>query len=193
VKPRHFINILILLLASTAVGQDWRVVNGISVNLGPVHDWLSTFPRLQSERPMPHWKLLHISEFKTQLAGWDQCLVENEDGQVVEVLIAHLEPAIHAAFSQLASIRSTIIALRNQIYADEDQMAALPATSTIVVTRMRRTLVGRIAQEREQFARLQITERQAISECRRVGQLGFLAMRSDAYGGLPIWDCGEKR
>jgi hypothetical protein len=187
---------LITVFCSIGIGafaQDLRVVNGITVDLGPVHTWLASSPRLLTERPLAHWKILRIAEFKGQLAGWDQCLVRNEDGQVFDVLLAHLEPAVRNAFQQLSEVRASLKASRQQIYNDEDQLAGLPRSSSIVVSRMRAGLLSKISQERIEFGRLQQLEREAAAESEKNGCFGFLAMRTSAYGGLPVWDCGQKR
>jgi len=193
-KTFNTIALILGTITASAVAQDLRTVNGKTVDLGPVHEWLTTVPRLKSERPMPHWKVLHLVEFKRQLVGGDVFTVRTEDGQVTELLIVHLEPAIRAPFVGFAQLKAAIAALKPQIHAEEDQLAGSGPSSSRYLNWRRQQVMNQLQADRRALSRLVESEKEAAREARQNDAFGFLAMSINrTYAGLPIWDCGQKK
>ena len=77
------------------VRRDVRVVNGKTVDLSPVHAW---YLKRDGERPMKHWKKLEVCQLKGPTAGWERCVLKDEEGGLVEVFVGNLPAAIRSTW-----------------------------------------------------------------------------------------------
>src|SRR2546426_5186263 len=69
------------------IRPDVRIVNGIQVDLTPIHAWLRT---REGERPMKHWRQFQVFNMTANLGGLDRCTVKTEEGSFAEMLIKNL-------------------------------------------------------------------------------------------------------
>lgn len=76
-----------LLMAAVFVqvnATDSRVVNGIQVDLQPIHDWIKA-PR--GDRPMPHWQKAALLEYRGLANGAHVVVAKIEGREAREILI----------------------------------------------------------------------------------------------------------
>ncbi len=85
-KPPSFIAGVLLFLSSGASAADLRVVNGVTVNLDQVNEWLASDRK--AERPMKHWKQVRITEAKDLVGSWQRYAIKTESGQKTEIASA---------------------------------------------------------------------------------------------------------
>ena len=108
--------ILLLLLAPTLlVAADKRNVNGITVDLQPIHDWKQA-PK--GDRPMPHWKDVYLVEIQKPLFGGYLCNVRL-DGKIQTVVIMHLPKKLLQLDEQKTKLSDQIAQMEKSI-ADQD-------------------------------------------------------------------------
>lgn len=191
------------LVAWSAFAQeshDWRTVNGVAVDLGPVHQWLVD---RQGERPLKHWKQLRLVEMKGTLAGWDNCQVKTESGADTELLLANLPADVKAFFQSLNRQHTEIVRLREVIVRDTQQIRLLEAKTPVAAygdinyvnsvmsqRRQLETWKANVETAREQLGELQISYDLKVQQAGE--RLAVLAMFSGRkYSNLEVWDCGK--
>jgi hypothetical protein len=107
--------VLLMLLATTALAPAQIViVNGKQVDLTPVSAWLKN---QQGERPLKHWKAIHIHEIKGEIGGWKKCAVLGEAGDR-EILLANMPVAAQEFHN---SIKAQGDAIDNELAAIEQE------------------------------------------------------------------------
>lgn len=188
--------VTLALLASpaSAAEPDKRIVNGLIVDLAPVHQWFST---QQGERPMPHWKRLKVEAITGQSAGMDECLVSGEIGNA-KIVLGNVPQPARAWLQEEGAIRN----LRAQIDAAKEQVKdAHAAVRDRNIANLNNPGAG-LAYVREEYERnLEKLESQlAKAEARHSQQQGdtlVLAMFTGKIvtiaGGkrVEVWDCGR--
>jgi hypothetical protein len=194
------------------VRHDLRVVNGITVDLDPVHKWLLDH---KGERPLKHWKELVIMEIGSKLGDFERCLVSgaNSNG-VQEVLIANMPKETREsvlADQQRAQQRAqALLALRRQVAAGEQAREGLwdryvysegwattvtagtggvSSSSDNDATRLAtaRSADNNLRMMREQLAQMQ-NDSGLYSFSNRIVLAMFSGRKSEK---LEIWDCGK--
>ncbi len=187
-----------------------RIVNGKPVDVGPLLQW---FADQKGERPLKHWKRIQIWETKGKVGGWDHCKVKTEAGLMVELYVANLPADIRPFFAGLRQQTTAIANLKAQIAADEQREKALwnryvdtPSEFSAVTSTTKGTAVDteetrrtearatseRLRAQRKQLAALEANYDETVKQSAE--KLTTFAMFSGRkYGGLEIWDCGEKQ
>ena len=180
--------------------HDYRLVNGVTVDLAPVHKWLSN---REGNRPLKHWKQLRIVELKQSLSAWEKCLVKNEAGDEVEVLIANLPSSTKSFFTGLNQQYAEILRLRATIESDTRKIrlldsqvpeAAFGEISWVNSMHTQRaqleTWKANVESMKERLAALQSDYDAKLAESPE--RLTIVAMFSGhRYADLEIWDCGK--
>ncbi len=182
--------------------RDLRVVNGVAVDLGPVHKWLADH---QGERPLKHWKQLRVTEIKTPISGWERCRVKNEAGGEVELLVANLPAQVKTFFQSLNQQYADIVRLRTRIETETRTIRLLDGqipeaawgdtayvNSVISQRRQLEAAKANLETSREQLVTLQTSYDEQVGQAGE--RLTVLAMFSGRkYSGLEVWDCGKPK
>lgn len=182
--------ILCALMANLAgLAQDWRLVNQASVDLGPLHEWLKGGH--QGERPLSHWKELHLVDITGGLHPYDKCLVRFEDGKLIEIYLGNLEPQIRLAFTRVKEVQTQIDQLESQIINDQEQLDNLPTGAKFRTQRA--TLTASINRSKQSVSKLNRDLANWNNQKDISSKVSILAMhRGLNVAGLPLWDCGVK-
>jgi hypothetical protein len=194
VKYQILVPILFAAGLSVLAQEDVRVVNGVKVDLTPLHRW---FVERRGERPMQHWKRLRISDVLKRVANWDACVVTLEDGSTLNILLDHFPPDIKTPIVTFKETESLMTSLRLQIEADEGNLASIARSSAVLHRRMADGLRMEIRDKRSQLAELRHrlgTERHpgpVRLEFRRARRTVFFATNTGRqYVNLAVWDTG---
>jgi hypothetical protein len=195
----------LLVVTCAAVAQEskeLRVVNGIAVDVAPVRKWLVD---RQGDRPMKHWKVLNVDRLEKMTGAWDQCVVRNESGQNVTVLIASLPPALKPTLETCAKLQNEITRL-STYHAKASKEVAVANAVTPVGAAGTAAYVDAVMNQRAQvnLASLRVEElgdyivalkERLEQEKEKSKELRvLLAMfTGKKYAGLEIWDCGKQQ
>jgi hypothetical protein len=199
---------LFLLFANSLLAQspdDIRLVNGIKVNLGPVHDWLITH---KGERPMAHWKQIRIQEMAENMGGWQRCLVKIEDQPMTYILIGNIADYVRKAFASIADKETAMDSARAQVEQDKRSLEIArqryrQGTGGLVTvsgsrvdsdaTRENDLYEARRKLDRDSVA-VEDRSREYLEAFQTIASettvLGMFSGRD--YAKLKIWDCGFK-
>jgi septal ring factor EnvC (AmiA/AmiB activator) len=175
---------------------DVRIVNGIAVNLEPLHKWFVHADG--QERPLKHWKRVSVEEIKETVTGLQRCKVKIENDSDTEVLVANL-PSEVSEFEQTLKQKKAVIAdLEARIQTAEKRSEELSAASGRPVRQTRQVRQeARRTTEQIQALKADLTsERTKYSELARKSdeRSTFLAMfTGQSYMNLQIWDCGRRK
>jgi len=184
--------------------HDFRVVNGVTVDLGPLHAWLAkSKDEREGERPMKHWKELQILEVE-RTGGWFKCKVEIE-GLTLTNLVANLPAQVQAVIEKMNQTDARIELLRAQIARGEVVVrradavtphGALGTAEYVDAVRNQRAQVNlagaKLEEAKATLAKLEAERHEYISS--NLSETKVLAMFTGRkYGGLEIWDCGIKK
>lgn len=190
--------------------RDLRVVNGMAVDLGPVHKWLLS---RKGERPMKHWKQVQVLELNGDFAGYARCVGSIENGPKMEILVAHLPPGPAKFLTAMKQRHGQIVALRAQLAADRRTIAALgdryvytPSQQVSITSGSRggttvdseatrfadyQAALRNREQHESMLAEFEAAYRDLLQQ--NAKQTTFLAMfTGKKYSNLDIWDCGRK-
>lgn len=199
----------LLLSGAAAHGQeahDYRIVNGITIDLQPVHSWFAKDKRdRQGERPIKHWKQLQITELKEQIGSWTKCLVKTEENSNIELMILNLPAEVKTFFQSMSQQYQAIVKWRAAIESDKRKIRQLDAVipvaaggdpayvNTVMAQRSQlETWKANLETVKEELAKGEALYNQALSEAS--DKLTVFAMFSGRkYLNLEIWDCGQKR
>src|ERR1035441_2236347 len=94
------------------VKRDLRYVNGLQVDLTPIHNWMLNH---QGDRPLKHWKQLQVYQIKEYLMGCEHCVVKTEDGGFLEILIRNVPDSVMIFLSRLKAQEADIASLNDEI------------------------------------------------------------------------------
>ena len=177
--------------------RDTRKVNSATVDLTPVRQW---FRDKQGERPMKHWKLLQITEVKEMVGSWQKCVVKNETGDSLELLIQHLPASIPKHFADIKQRRQQLELLNSSLARSSTAVAIADATTPTKVAGSA-AFVDAVMAERYkvELAKLNVEQRRArvallnkeLTELSAKPQSEFAMFSGRKYGGTEIWDCGQ--
>jgi hypothetical protein len=224
-KATVLLLLCILTITSNANAQqfhDLRVVNGITLDLGPVHEWLA---HPKGEQPMKHWRQVVVFAIGSKFRDLDRCFIAGRGlNSTQEVFVANMPKDIKdrvLAFQQ--SVQETaqaIIALRMQLPAAEQMRdafwdryvysdgwistitAGTGGTSTSSdsdATRLANARAGdkNLVMMREQLALLEKIQREQFAALKNIDRdtnRSVLAMFSGRkYDKLEVWDCGRPK
>jgi hypothetical protein len=205
-----------LTFADNAVAQadrhDLRVVNGITVDLDPLHKWLLDH---KGERPLKHWKELVIMEIGPKLGDFERCLVSgaNSNG-VQEVLIANMpketKDSVLADQKRAQQKAQALLTLQRQIAAGEQARDGLwdryvysegwattvtagsAGISTAADNEATRLATARAADNNLRMMRAQLAAMQNDTGLYNFANRVVLAMFSGRRSEkLEVWDCGK--
>lgn len=204
---RVLISLPFVLLIYLSPGQeihDLRVVNGITVDLGPLQAWLAKSPdEREGERPLKHWKELQILEAEP-MAGWFKCKVQME-GLTRTNLIANLPPQARKVLQEINDTYVKLQKLRVQIAASEIAVRRADAVTptgalgdrayvdSVMNQRYQVNLAGAQLEEAKKIlSQLEAKHREYMNS--HLSETKVFAMFAGRkYGGLEIWDCGAKK
>ncbi len=102
IATMKLIIVMVGLMAQGLVAQevqDIRRVNGIAVDLAPIHHWIANGRR--GERPMKHWKDVQILEYKGKLNGLCDHYSAMIDGAATDIIMEKLPSQVTAALEVL--------------------------------------------------------------------------------------------
>jgi hypothetical protein len=193
-----------LLVFCVLLGRadDIRFVNGREVDLAPVVKW---FRDKKGERPMRHWKRMEVLQLRGKAVGADRCLIRNEEGDELEILISNLSPEVAAAFQLVNQQAATLFALQTHISNFEKNVNRADAVAPMFVAgpiefvdaaMAQRAQVElakvNLAEAQERLAELQRRHSVAISNA--VDKATVFAMSTGRkLAKTEIWDCGRVR
>lgn len=181
--------------------EDIRVVNGRVVDVAPVHGWLQT---REGERPLPHWQSFQILEIKRVVAGLHHCVAKQEDGEMVEIMVARITPEVRDFCERLAKLKRQIemrrVALDRERRRLEELDAVAPVAAGGPAWYVERTMGQRkkvnldMVRLQHAFEDLQKLEESLQSMSREAPQNArIIAFRAGQYAGLAVWDCGASK
>lgn len=188
---------LIMVLAIDVAAQeakhDVRVLNGVEVDLTPVARWYASRTGKKTDRPLPHWKAITIERIVKQVSGWDQCVIKNEQGESVELLLANMTPVVRQPMLKLQNIDARGNSLTNQLSTLQSKRSQYSGGDTWM-----RRQVPAIEQEIRQvqagLAEIRQERAQLYRDCGAVMHSNVFAMFSGRkYAGQEIWDCGLQK
>src|SRR4051794_24070750 len=108
--------------------SDLRLVGTTTVDVGPVHTWLQTN---QGDRPLKHWKQLHVFSVKGYISTMAQYVVKTEDGKFEELLVKNLPVQVPDFLTAFANEAAAITNLQTEIAA---HLAQARSADTVAVT-----------------------------------------------------------
>ena len=181
--------------------HDFRIVNGKTVDLGPVHEWLA---KPVGERPMKHWKRLQVLSV-APVSGWFKCQVKNEADLEGQLLIANLPKMVVDYHGKLKQQYETMERLRAQIAAADAKVRRADAVTpteaygdrayvdSVMAQRHQVNLANvQLQESKEQLSKLERDYREALEK--GPGETKILAMfTGKKYSNLEIWDCGQQK
>lgn len=93
----------VLLLAVNVFAQahDFRTIAGATVDVQPVHDWFKG--GCKGPRPLSGWRRIRVQGFDDDVGSWVKCMVVNEEGQGVEIILANCPSAVDRPMRNLRS------------------------------------------------------------------------------------------
>lgn len=178
-----------------------RALAGLFVcNRLRISAWLKNH---QGERPLKHWKEIHVYEVKSEVGGWKKCLIGGETGDQ-EVFLANI-PAPVQEF--LDTVKSQADAIENEQAAIEQEQvrirraranAPIDATTDgsgfVKVQAYYRQLDiddERLSERKDALVKLNATYRGTLT---KAGDktLTLAMFTGQKYGGLDVWDCGRR-
>lgn len=177
--------------------RDVRKVNSVNVDLSPVHQW---FRDREGDRPMKHWKRIEVTEVKEPLGSWQKCVVKNEAGDRLELLIQNLPPSIPKHFSDLKQLKSQVDWLRTSLVKSSAVVAVADVTAPTGATGTRDYVEAAMAERyRVELAKLSLEQRRArlvsltesLNELAAKPQTELAMFTGRKYASLEIWDCGQ--
>jgi hypothetical protein len=201
---------LVLSAPAEVDDTDIRVVNGMSVDLAPLHQW---YRNPEGERPLKHWVKLTVLEVKPPLAGaYTPCVVQSPAGRH-EVLFRKLPPETQRTIAAINSLQRRVDSLRQEITREEAWVRRDEAVYEGTVVRSSGYIVGsnfvhRYYRQRPSNAaidtrldRVALTEKQELAATLEA-ELNALRQDTNAvtifvldtrktYGGLPVWETGK--
>ena len=185
---------LLLLFAVPFVAQsadDFRSVNGIKVNLTPVHDWLKTH---KGERPLPHWKQIRIKEM-INVGGFYKCMVSIEDESQTSVIMSNMPDSVKKAFAGIAEKQSALESARAQVEQDKQNVESARRQFRQNFDSVREGELRDAQARLDRNSRLLEERSQEYDKALQsiASETTVLAMFSGKeYAKLQIWDCGLK-
>jgi len=193
------ITLLIAMLAATALAQqkDVRIVNGVAVDLGPLHQWLA---KPQGDRPLKHWKILNIQTALPSVGGLDTYHVRSDAGEF-NIAIKNISADTREFMAGLASTATAISNLTTQVKALDWQIQHADSANSDYNTAnmynpyaphvyVKATARQELADMRDRLRELQDQYSAALAASPE--KATALAMfTGQVYSGTPIWDCGR--
>lgn len=185
------------------VTEDIRVVNGVKVDLRPVHNWLHY---RKGKRPMAHWQQIQVFQIKENYAAaWDRCIVKNESGEFIEIFLDNLPSTLKDYFETRKKLENEIAALRARLEVEEKQVREFDAVTPdwpwgpyvyspeIMENRAEVNLAAeRLRQRKMALVKLETElENLRASATQRTTDLAMFTGRR--HSNLQVWDCGWKR
>jgi hypothetical protein len=80
--------VLLILASSRAFSQsDVRSVNGMKVDLAPLHQWYIT---KTGDRPFKHWRMITLTESQGRYSQWERFDCRDESGTKLNIMLDHL-------------------------------------------------------------------------------------------------------
>lgn len=184
------------------VRPDIRVVNGIQVNLFPVHEWYRT---KTGDRPMKHWKRFQVFTVKGHVGGFTHFAAQSDDGLFHEILVKNGPPEIVSYFLTLNQQTANIAKLRTEIEQEQAYVSRWDAVTPKAVAGPA-YYVDAVSTERGDvnLAKVALRERKAQlakldaahAEWRKLGiekTVIFVMATGAHYTGMDVWDCGIRR
>lgn len=191
------IALLVAMLAVNALAQpkDVRIVNGIAVDLEPLHHWLA---KQEGERPLKHWKVLQIKEVSDG-PYYPKCRVSGETEEM-DIGINNLPPTTKAFFDSIKSQSEEIGRLSTEVKAldweiqhadavNHDYNMSNPYGPTLYV---KETARQTLRDMRARLDELQSAHSAALASS--ADKTTIIAMfTGKTYAGLQVWDCGRSQ
>ena len=182
---------LLFLAACVCFAQDKpdvRVVNGVTVDLSPVHKWLES---RQGERPLQQWKQFTLVEPRGTVSLLDRCLVTSEAGGKKEILIANLPRESKAALTTLAQ-QLVAIQKATAIIENDERKLRIAGASTNSDSYATGESYANLKKAKEDLAKMQQARLASLSAL--MPKLDVLAMFTGSkMQDLEVWDCGREK
>lgn len=180
--------VMVLTIGGSTYAAEIRIVGGKSVDVEPVIDWLA---KPKGERPMPHWKKIHVTEWLEMIGQQTKCIV-TVDGKSKTVLLANLKPEAAKRLARVAYLKAYIPKETERMKNEELHFEHLQATMPRGRTKRSLGKQDSIALKHDKMS---LHER--ISESKKllaeVKADWDLAMYTGVnYAGLEAWDCGVR-
>ena len=173
------------LVASAAEQTDKRNIGGSVVDLTPVRKWLAD---RHGERPLKHWKEVHIKKIVGNTAGLDQCEAEIEGAGYSEILLSHMPPETKAYFNDQTQLETMEAEIAEASKKTENTH---PAGNT---KRARVVAHPVVSQAQLQTLRKQVTTMQEKQKANQshAKVLAMFTGRNMPVSGkkMEVWDCG---
>ena len=179
---------MVLTIGGSTYAAEIRIVGGKSVDVEPVIDWLA---KPKGERPMPHWKKIHVTECLEMIGQQTKCIVTVDDKSKT-VLLANLKPEAAKRLARVAYLKAYIPKETERMKNEELHFEHLQATMPRGRTKRSLGKQDSIALKHDKMS---LHER--ISESKKllaeVKADWDLAMYTGVnYAGLEAWDCGVR-
>jgi hypothetical protein len=178
-KTTALLAISLVGLASTGPAAEIRKVGDTEVDLQPLVDWST---KKKGERPLKHWKLVQILEFKRQ-SSYPVFLCDIE-GLKTEIMLKNCPGELLTLSGQKAKLQQELDSARGEQQAANQNLANAATKKQVKLAKR----AANAAQRDEKVVRKELDDLN-----QKIKQHKVLAMSTGAsLGGVPVWDTGLK-
>jgi len=183
--------------SSAVATHDIRVVSGIKVDLGPIHDWEKN---PTGDRPLKHWKKIGLQSVGPMMAGQSTCRIKIEGGGEITAVIKNVPQQITTAYANAQKLNDERQKLTEQL-----TQASRNGLQTIQIAQTNAQNGILDPNQAQQAAAVSSNLQNRQSDLQRLEQSAneaatYFASISTEYAmftgqkarELEIWDCGIK-
>ena len=192
---------ILVLFAGNGLPADIREVNGVRVDLQPIHDWK---PDGGTNRPMPHWKEFRIATYLGEYAGYSKCVLIVDGKSSATNLVKNLPEDVVRKFKGVSHERIRIENWKSGNKAEDRRIRMADASAPTGAAGSRNYVEAKM-KERYQVERDAESLRQSKEDLeeaeKRLRKLelellnysDFAMFTGKTYSQMQIWDLGQKR
>jgi hypothetical protein len=183
--------------SSAVATHDIRIVSGIKVDLGPIHDWEKN---LTGERPLKHWKKISFQSVGPLMAGQSTCHIKIEGGGEITAVVKNVPQPITTAYANAQKLNDERQKLTEQL-----TQASRNGLQTILVAQTNSQNGIQDPAQAQQAANVSSNLQNRHTDLQRLEQsaneaANYFASISTEYAmftgqkarDVEIWDCGIK-
>jgi len=179
--------------AFTAAASDIRVVNGIPVDLEPIHAWTTAH---HGPRPLKHWVNVRVAAITGAVSIQPKCKAVLENGSSVEIIANNLPASISNFLSDKIKTEARVKELTDFVDSETRRLRlAKPHTrrgnSNSPAYIQYQSDAANLENRRDELRKLQ-RALSAMTKKEKESTTDLAVDTGTKYSGLAIWDFGKK-
>lgn len=182
--------------SSAVQAHDIRIVSGIKVDLGPIHDWEKN---PAGDRPLKHWKKISFQTVGPMTAGQSTCRVKIEGGGEITAVVKNVPAPTAAAYANVQKLNDDHQRLAQRLEQDSRRAATVQAVQTNAEygipdpnqAQQAVTLSSMLQNRQTELNRLEQSVNEAANSFANIST-EYAMFTGQKAKDLEIWDCGLK-